>query len=52
MLWRALENTLKWRKSNWNYQQNADCSASVSRPLKRQRNDLPGHNIYESPSVD
>ena len=34
MLWHALENALKEKKSNWNCQQNADWSASVSKPLK------------------
>ena len=34
MLWHALENALKERKWNWNCQQNADWSASYSKPLK------------------
>jgi len=34
MLWHALENVLKERKWNWNCQQNADWSASSSKPLK------------------
>jgi len=49
MLWHALENALKERKSNWNCQQNADWSASFYSTLHLQHTHIV--SVLLCPSV-